>query len=259
MTLTMFDAVDVANLPPGADAYGGYVDGSWPTYILVLAKFASKRALSIATSADHDADCLDVENGDALPSQAPRWVRRQIARGVIRPVIYISLAGVRNLLQILAAYGILRSDIRLWVAHYTYTEHICSVSCGLGMPTTADGTQWTNRANGCDQSLLDDTFFTAPPQPRMVNFPGDNMQKTTITVATDNGGSGWAPSPVNTANVVSASVAGIAPPLTQGSYTIAPMFVGTTGPTADSPNGQLIFEHASGQGMWTVEVWTADS
>src|SRR6266487_4563491 len=82
-------------------------------------------ALPIFT-AHADAQCLDVEPGDATNADAPAWVKRQIARGVYRPVVYTSLSNVNALLRALAAAGISRPQVRLWTAHYTGREHLCA-------------------------------------------------------------------------------------------------------------------------------------
>src|SRR5690242_8753534 len=102
---TMYDSVTVSAIPRNAQAVAGYVNGRWPTYSQLVRAFPHARRLSIAVSADRDADCLDVEQGDATPDQAPAWVQRQHKRGVRRPVVYTSVANARTLLLILAAHG----------------------------------------------------------------------------------------------------------------------------------------------------------
>lgn len=165
---TMFDTVTVETVPANPQAVAGYVGGSFPTYIPLVQRFPHALHLSIAVNAEEDAECLDVEAGDATPEQAPAWVRRQQLRGVFRPAIYCSVSAAVGLLRILAAAGIRRSEIRLWTAHYTGREHLCSSACGFGFTGQADATQWTDRALGrnLDQSLCADTFFGPPP----VNF-----------------------------------------------------------------------------------------
>lgn len=163
MTRVMYDSVDVDQIPRDATAVAGYINGRWPTF-RQLRRFKANR-LSIAVTADVDAACLDVETGDATPEQAPAWVRRQLARGQYKPVIYASRDNVPAVLAELNHAGINRSQIRLWTAHYGAGAHICGgVSCGARF--TADATQWTDKALGrnLDESLLADTFF--PPAPK---------------------------------------------------------------------------------------------
>lgn len=173
MSIVMYDSVTVSELPSGAAAYAGYVGGNWPTYSAVRARFPGAQVLSVAISAAEDADCLDVETGDATTSQAPAWFRRQLARGVWRPVIYTQQSNLGALVAVMSRSGISRSAYRLWSAHYD-GQHVCSPhACSAG--ATADGTQWTFTALGrnLDQSELDDGFFTPSPTP--VTNEDDNM------------------------------------------------------------------------------------
>ncbi len=184
----MYDSIDVSAIPANADIIAGYVDGHWPTVSALRARFPHARILAIAVFASDDADCLDVETGDATPGQAPGWVARQRARGVYRPVLYSSVSGVAALLGVLAAAGITRDQVRLWGAHYTMTAHICGPS-SCAYPTLlaeCDGTQFTDRSHGrsLDESLLAPTFFDGPPAPRHTPAPqGDNDMFTLPTGA----------------------------------------------------------------------------
>jgi hypothetical protein len=166
--ITMYDDITLSLIPKNAEAVAGYVNGRWATYPAVVKGWPDAHHLSVAVSSVADADCLDVEKGDAPNSVAADWVKRQVARGLEKPVIYTSVSNVRPLLGLLANSGIKRSDVRIWSAHYTFREHLCGPGCGFGMPTTADATQWTDRAGGksLDQSVCSDGFFaTVPPPP----------------------------------------------------------------------------------------------
>jgi hypothetical protein len=155
----MFDSVTVGNMPASAPAVAGYTSGLFPTWPHLAALFPHARRLSIAVSSAHDAECLDVEPGDATPAVAAGWVKRQQARGIKRPVIYASRDNMPAVLAALQAAGIPRSAVRLWSAHYTFHEHICSPACGARF--TADATQWTDKAIGrsLDQSKVDPSFW----------------------------------------------------------------------------------------------------
>jgi hypothetical protein len=170
MTIQMYDTVTVETVPLNPQAVAGYVGGHWPTYIPLVHAHPHAHHLSIAVTAGEDADCLDVEAGDARPDQAPAWVRRQQARGVQRPVLYASVSAMPAVIAELRAAGILREAVRLWTAHYNGRAHLCSPACGFGFQTTADATQWTDRALGrnLDEGVCDDAFFgppAAPPDP----------------------------------------------------------------------------------------------
>lgn len=163
MNEVMYDSVDVAQIPADAAAVAGYVDGEWPTYNELVKKFHNSQKLSIAVFASDNAECLDVEKGDATPDQAPAWVKRQLDRGVSRPAVYSDVSDMPEVLALLADAGIARGDVRVFTAHYTYIEHRCTALCGFGFKGIADATQWTDKALGrnLDQSLVADDFFGA--------------------------------------------------------------------------------------------------
>ncbi len=162
-TLFMFDDVDVNLLPAGAYAYAGYLDGRYANFAQVKAAHPQAHLVGIAVRAGDDGDALDVEPGDATISQAPDWVKRQHARGFARPIVYISAANGKLMVDTLTAARIPRPAYRLWLAHYGFGQHICAPNtCGYAQ---ADATQFTSKALGrsLDQSLLADDFFGTPP------------------------------------------------------------------------------------------------
>ncbi len=164
VTLTMYDSTNVGTLPPGADAYAGYVQGAFQTFAALRRLFAPSGAhlLSIAVFASGDADCLDIESGDATVAQAPGWVKRQLARGAHRPCLYTSVSNMDALVSALGGAGISRAEVRLWSAHYGQGKHMCGPStCGL-TGHACDGTQWTDAALGrsLDESVLLSDFFS---------------------------------------------------------------------------------------------------
>lgn len=158
MPLTMYDDVNLDLIPADAEAVAGYVNGRYRTWPELVKRWPVAKHLSIAVSTEADAECLDIERYDALPSQAPAWFRRQKVR---RPALYCSLADVRTVVGVMKASGIPRRKYRLVTAHYTYVPHLCSKKCGLGMPTKADATQYTDKALGrsLDATLVSDSFF----------------------------------------------------------------------------------------------------
>ena len=162
----MYDSVDLAQIPDGAQAVGCYEDGRYVNAAQAAARFPRAHILTIATSAAHDADCLDIETGDATPDQAPGWYRRQRARGVARPCLYASAFRMDTEVAVaITAAGIARSAVRLWTAHYSGQPHVCGPASCRELGVAADGTQWTDRAanRNLDRSLLADDFFGAAP------------------------------------------------------------------------------------------------
>lgn len=176
MPITQYDDTNLPLIPADAVAVAGYINGHYANYTEVLNKWPHAHHLSIDVNGSANADCLDIEKGDATNATAPGWVRRQKARGIHRPCLYTSVSNANALLDTLAHAGIGRKDIRLWLAHYTLKPHICSPACWPGLKTVADGTQWTSRARGMslDQSLMNDAFYGLPqpvPGPLPVPVP----------------------------------------------------------------------------------------
>lgn len=89
----MYDAIYPQNIPADAEYAGGYVDGNWPWAKTNPNMFPKARIFRFAVFAsDIDADCLDIENGNATPAQAPGWATRRRALGK-QPEVYCSRLG----------------------------------------------------------------------------------------------------------------------------------------------------------------------
>lgn len=157
MALVMFDGVNAADCPGGGDVYAGYVNGSWPSYNDMVARFPAALHVSIAVNSSADAQVLDVENGDATPADVPGWVNRQRALGQVRPTIYCSKEGPwQDCINTCAAAGIAQPDY--WIADWTNAPHT--------LPGAA-AVQWTSTP-GYDESLINDPTWplsALPPVP----------------------------------------------------------------------------------------------
>lgn len=159
----MWDTATPAAIPvggAGCDATAGYIPGSrYPSSEEIRRRVPNKPHLTICTTANADAMCLDVEPRYATPNQTPAWVDRQHARGVAMPVVYTMASWSAAVRQALGGRQYL-----LWSAHYGLGRpHICGTDPGCTYPR-ADATQWADHGpNGenVDQSLLSDTFFAA--------------------------------------------------------------------------------------------------
>lgn len=152
----MFDAVTLSNIPPNPPAVAAYKDGLYANVDEARKRFPHARIVPIAVFASHVGEALDIETGDATPTQAPAWVKRQKARGVKRPIVYANLSTMPAVLKALSAQGIKRSDVRVWTAHYTGHSHLCGKECGAGF--TADATQWSTNSR-YDESLCSPRFW----------------------------------------------------------------------------------------------------
>lgn len=73
----------VENGDPVPNAFGGYPDGSFANAAQIQAKFPGMPVLKFTVSAaDDEGHCLDIENGDAVPAQAPGWIVKRRAGGL---------------------------------------------------------------------------------------------------------------------------------------------------------------------------------
>jgi hypothetical protein len=115
--LLMYDAVDVGNVPAGADYAGVYVNGHYANEAAMRARFPHAKFLTITVSMDNTADACDCEVGDLTVAEAEEWVRWRLAAGVHRPCVYASQDRWENqgLHAALTPYG---SKIRRWIASY---------------------------------------------------------------------------------------------------------------------------------------------
>lgn len=161
----------LAKKAAGAQAIAGYVNGTWANWDQVVAEYekSGKHLVSIDVIGDADAQCLDVERGDATPAQAPAWVQRTMEAGIkardLRwfPKIYVEEGSARALIDAIEAAHIGRSDIRIWTGHWTGIPHICTMAYGCSVD--ADATQWSNRyaSLSLDINLCKPSFFDGPP------------------------------------------------------------------------------------------------
>jgi len=167
--LHMYDNVNPGRIPKWAEAVAGYIGGKWPTYPKVVAGWPHAKHLSIAVSSIYDADCLDVEPGDAPINLAPEWVKRQLRlrrEGKVynstKPVLYTSASWGPKLIAACTAAGLRYGiDYFWWSAHYDPKkgEHFCNPSCGFGIKVRAHATQFTDNAEGNDESVVSHGFF----------------------------------------------------------------------------------------------------
>ena len=162
MTRFMYDSINVARLPATAKMYAGYKNGRWPTFNQLRAMYPQAKVISIAVSIAVDADVLDVEKGDAYPTQAPSWVVRQRNRGAT-PCVYCSLDTWPAVKQAFRDAGV--EEPLYWIAHYD------------GMSAIPDGAvakQYTG-GDGYDLSSVADYWPGIDPVPAQYRGKGTSM------------------------------------------------------------------------------------
>jgi hypothetical protein len=165
--VTMYDSVEASALPPDAKAALYYADGPYENEAAVKARTPKAKHVGITVNGStHHIPSCDSEPGDLTPAEAANWCVIEV-RGGRRPKPYMSVSQVAEFGRELAARGLHLpdahgngGDVDMFTAHYI-GPHLCSPSCGLGMPTTAVATQHTGSmvASHPDVSECEPAFF----------------------------------------------------------------------------------------------------
>jgi hypothetical protein len=250
MTRRCADSVTPSNLPPGFDLYGGYNDGLYNNVAAIQARFPGKTVVHFTVFArDNIGDCLDVEQGDATPQQAPGWVQNRRNAGHGGPLVYCSESLWPQVRQAFVDAGV--PEPGYWIAGYPG-------SVGQALYPGSVAHQWIDRGP-YDESIVVDYLPGIDPAPSPapnppVIYPGEDVQSTHITFGIS-GGQGWAPSPVAASKVVSVTVDELDPEAV-GGYPNVPMFRGVATQTSvDAPNGALVFVFGA-NGTYGATVWS---
>lgn len=160
MTL-MRDSVSASRVPPTTPVVAGYADGLYEWSAADWALFPRAIQLTIAVNALHAADILDVENGDATPSDVPGWCDRFARLGRRAPTVYCNLSSWP---AVKAAVGARRVDY--WIA----TLNGKPTPGGIAGAVAEQYVQHTDAAFHYDESIIyDESWLTAP-----LPIPGDD-------------------------------------------------------------------------------------
>lgn len=157
------DSVSPAGMQAGLDVYCYYAAGTFANGTAVKAHFPGKQYMGIVPRLGMGrASCLDVETGDASPSDARTFVAQwqPIAGETDKPVIYANLSTMFAVKAALASFA--RSKYYLWVAHWTGVPAI---------PAGYDGVQYASNASEDKDTFMDYMFgpVTPPPPPPPVD------------------------------------------------------------------------------------------
>lgn len=115
---TMPDSVTAADIPnpSGVAIVAGYIDGAYAWSAADWSFFPNAVKVRIAVlPSTNDGHVLDVESGDATPTQAPAWVAMRRAAGV-DPSVYTSASEWPAVRQAFAAAGI--AEPHYWIAQW---------------------------------------------------------------------------------------------------------------------------------------------
>ena len=112
----MYDSVTPGDLPNDATMVAGYVDGHYRNVARIHEFFPHALVVGIATDArTNDGIVLDVEKGDATPTESVQWVvmRRHAGKD---PSVYCSASEWNAVRAACHAAGV--DEPHYWIAHY---------------------------------------------------------------------------------------------------------------------------------------------
>lgn len=137
------DASTIHRNFPNAAYVAGYINGNyaWTTADWDLFPNAVKVQISVTASANA-GDVLDVEAGNASPSETESWIAARKSAGYYRPSIYCSLSEVPAVRAGTGRY-VLGTDYDIWVADWTGSPHEVTAP-GPGVSATCSATQYEN-------------------------------------------------------------------------------------------------------------------
>ncbi len=174
MAQTMYDAVTPASIPssaPDPDYVLGYVNGNWPSYDELVAKYPRAIPVAISTlpgdSAERLAQGCDGEAGDYSEAQAAHFAATKLVLGVV-PFIYCSWDAWHDYQQACVDVGVSPNEVDWGIAAYP----------GIG-PEPYPGSvfhQWVDWGN-YDQSAVVDGWqpgrlvHPTPPEVTMAVSP----------------------------------------------------------------------------------------
>lgn len=181
--LTGQDSVTASSLTRGKAVYAGYLNGSFANLTTIANRVGSDPIIvSVSPNGANGARAIDIESGDAVPADAPRFWHNsnhggtgygQKDSGI--PVFYTSAGDLQAVINELAWAGITRDKYLLWSAHWI-GYHICGESvCGYPQ---ADATQYADSGPYDNDAWYSYCFTgststtTAPPTP-VSDIPAD--------------------------------------------------------------------------------------
>jgi hypothetical protein len=176
----LYDSDQPSSIPSGVWA-AGYVDGyaAGPLYWGApgaWSHFPNAKRIAVFGQTN-DGDCLDVERGDATPSEAPQWVKWRLAAGIQRPWVYVNRSNRSQVENALTMAGILTDQVALWVATLDGTQ---TVPAG---PYVVAAVQYANSLSSgghYDLSLVNEQF-----SPGGGTIGGDEMKMYIVNTPTE--------------------------------------------------------------------------
>ena len=124
MTASMYDAVNPSTIPvdvPPPDYVLGYVDGNWPSYDALVARWPAAIPVAISTipgsATSGRAQGCDGEAGDYSPAAAAHFAAAKLVLGVV-PFTYCSWSDWHDYQQACVDIGVSPHDVDWGIAAY---------------------------------------------------------------------------------------------------------------------------------------------
>jgi hypothetical protein len=188
----MYDSINAALIPSNATLMAGYINGKYQSYYPMSTRFPQATILSITIEAYSSpgnfvaADILDIESGDATPSEAPAWVTAMRALNRI-PTLYCSRLGTWPATQsAITAAKISPPDY--WVADYTGQPHL--VPGSIATQYTDAGDYDMSETNGVWPATI------ILPTPTPAPYPVGDLMLSNVAVKLDKNGNGFLPTSI---------------------------------------------------------------
>lgn len=173
----MRDSTNPNDIPvAGTQLAAGYVNGAisqWPANGWDRFSGASKVTIDVLGTRP-DADCLDIEPGDASNATAVNWVRAKKERGEM-PVLYSNRSNLTPLFNALLAAGFqVVRDFKIWIATLDGTKSVPDMTGVVAVQYAGEA----QTGGHYDESIVyDDSWKTivAPPvtlSAVLVELPG---------------------------------------------------------------------------------------
>jgi hypothetical protein len=155
---TMYDGITPSAVPAGAQLYAGYLSGKWPSYSALAAGHPTAVHVSISISASYNGGIvLDIENGDATPTESVDWVIKRRAAGV-DPTAYCNTSTWGDVRKAFQTRKV--AEPHYWLAQYDSVATIPAAWTAAGVVAK----QHTNKS-GYDISVVADYWPGVDPEP----------------------------------------------------------------------------------------------
>lgn len=156
MTRTMYDSVNPGYIPAGATMVAGYADGAYANVPAMRSRFPHATVVSIAVRWTTRAQVLDVESGDATPTQAVTWCTQTMADKSNRELtVYCNTSEWPHVRAAFQNAGV--TEPNYWVAQYDNDPAI---------PAGAVAKQFQGDTNGYDVSSVAAYWPGVDPAPK---------------------------------------------------------------------------------------------